>query len=137
MSPNRQCHYIAAYLRRHLDYIGSWDRAVTMQWVKWFIGHGRALMLTDGRKVVGVTLVRLMDEPEQATGHYFDNDGHIAYIEVTACDHGYMPYLFTLFRQTFPRADKMAWCRNKHGNRPVMADMKAMANRLAIKHHHG
>lgn len=133
MSPNRQCHYIAAYLRRHLTYIRCWDRARTMEWVSWFMNHGRALMVTEGNHLVGVTLVRLVDQPEQAIGHYFDCGGRTVYIEVTACDHGKMPYLFTLLKQTFPHADRMAWVRSKYNNRPVVTDMKKAAKLFAIK----
>lgn len=122
---SRQCHYIAAYLRRHLAYIRAWDRQGTLEWVRWFIAHGRCLSITDGNQLVGVSLVRLVDEPGQAHACYCDTGGHIAYIEVTACERGNMPYLFTLFRQTFPQADKMAWMRAKYGNRPVITTIKA------------
>jgi hypothetical protein len=119
----RECHYIAAYLRRHLSYIRNWDRKGTLAWVKWFIAHGRALTITEGNKLVGVTLVRLVDQPEQAIGYYTDTGGDCAYVEVTACEKGMMPYLFTLLCQTFPNADKMAWVRSKYSNRPVIVPM--------------
>lgn len=121
---SRQCHYIAAYLRRHLPFIRNWDGQATLAWVRWFIEHGRAIAIMDGRKLVGVALVRLVDNPEQANEHYSDTGGKLAYIEVTVCRDGMMPYLFTHFRRTFPLADRMAWVRSKHHNRPVSTDMK-------------
>lgn len=130
MSPNRQAHYIAAFLRRHLDYIRGWDRAGTMAWVRWFMAHGRALMVTDKNHLVGVTLVRLVDEPAQAHGCYVDTGGPIAYIEATACEKGHMPHLFTLFRHTFPQADRMAWMRAKYGNRPVIVPINQAERRF-------
>lgn len=131
MSYTRQNHYIAAYLRRHLTHIRQWDRRGTMEWVKWFIAHGRCLCVTDGRKLVGVTLVRLVDDPGQAEAAYLDTGGAVAYIEATACERGNMPYLFTLLCEHFPSADQMAWVRSKHHNRPFVSPLAKVAPHLS------
>lgn len=117
MSHTRENHYIAAYLRRHLDHIRGWSQHGTMEWVRWFIAHGRCLTITDGKKLVGVTLVRCLDNKEQAEAPYADTGGKTGYIEATACQNGNMPYLFTLFCRTFPQVEEMVWVRSKHNNR--------------------
>ena len=70
MPYSRDTHHIAAYMRRHFDHVRKWSREGTLQWVKWFLCHGRAISLTNGHKMVGVVLVRLVDQPEQAATYH-------------------------------------------------------------------
>lgn len=130
MAYARDTHYVAAFLRHHLPILRGWSRDGTLRWVKWFMCHGRALLIKDGRKLVGVTLVRLVDTKDQAATDYLDTGGRLAYIEVTACHNGLMPHLFQLLRTTFPHADTMAWARSKYHNRPVTVPMAKAAVRF-------
>jgi hypothetical protein len=130
MAYARDTHYVAAFLRRHLPILKDWTREGTLQWVKWFMCHQRALLVKDGPKLVGVTLVRLVDTNDQAATDYLDTGGRLAYIEVTACQKGIMPNLFNLLRQTFPHADRMAWARSKYNNRTIAVPMAKAALRF-------
>lgn len=127
----RDTIYTAAFLRRHLPQLRQWTDEGTLQWVKWFMCHERALLVKRGRKLLGVTLVRLVHTKEQAATDYSDTGGPIAYIEVTACAPGVMPALFMLFRHTFPNADRMAWARSKYNNRPIVVPMAKAEVRFA------
>lgn len=131
MTYARDTIYVAAFLRRHLPELRQWTTEGTLQWVKWFMCHGRALLIKRGKRLLGVTLVRLVDTREQAAIDYTDTGGKLAYIEVTACAPGIMPALFILLRRTFPTADRMAWVRGKHNNRPVIVPMAKAALRFA------
>lgn len=130
MSHSRENHYIAAYLRRHLPHIRAWDGLGTMEWVRWFIAHGRCLTVTDGRKLVGVSLIRCLDNKEQAETPYTDTGGKTAYVEATACKKGNIPYLFTLFCRTFPQVNQLAWVRSKHNNRVFSSEIGKVAHHL-------
>lgn len=130
----RDTIYVTAFLRRHLPQLRSWSAEGTLQWVKWFMCHRRALLIKDGRRLMGVTLLRLVDNNEQAGTNYADTGGRVAYIEVTACRNGIMPNLFKLFRETFPHADTIAWARSKYNNRPITVPMAKAALRFTPHH---
>ena len=123
MSPLRESYYIAAYLRRKLPFIAAWDAKATVAWVQWFMRHNRAIALYSHRRLVGVVLVRLVDDARQAATDYADTGGKMAYIEVTAARNGAMPALFHSLRASFPHTDTMAWVRSKFQNRPCVIPM--------------
>lgn len=131
MSPVRESHYIAAYLRRHLAFIRAWDAAATVRWVQWFMRRGRAIVLFHRGKLAAAALIRLVDTKEQAGECFTDKvDGRIAYVEVTACNPGILPVFFTHFRKVFPNAVKMAWARSKYNNRAIVIPMSRAALRF-------
>lgn len=131
MSPERESRYITAYLRRRLPFMKSWDPATTVRWVQWFMRMGRAVVLGSDGRLIGVVLVRLVDDPKDATDPYKDTAGRVLYVEATACEPGMMPVLFKQLRASFPAADTISWVRSKHGNRPFVAPINQVAPRFA------
>lgn len=131
MKHSRDTMIAAAYLRHRLPFMKAWDVAATRRWVGWFMAHGRAIMTWNGRRIVGVALVRLLDNASRALDPWADTDGRIAYIEVAACEKGTLPHLFYLFRHTFPHASHMSWVRSKYNNRPITITMAKATQRFA------
>ena len=133
MSPVRESHYIAAYLRRKFDFIRKWTRRGTLLWVQWYMRHGRCLTMYLKGRLVGVTMLRFLDEPMQGLTDYFDTGGRVAYIETTACDRGMMPPMFKHLRLTFPALDTICWVRSKHQNRPVIFPISRVTPKLLAR----
>lgn len=123
---------MASLIREELSFCETWDRDRLNAWVQWFINAGRYYAISKDGKLVGLALVRLVDNEEQCNEHYRDTGGKICYVEATVCgEQGGMKELFGMMWDDVGKfAEKIAWVRHKYENRVLITDMDKAKRRF-------
>ena len=123
---------MAELVRENLAFCSEWSRERLMEWIQWFINNDRYYAVSDGKSLVGLTLVRFVDREEDCHEYYRDTEGPICYVEMTVCDHPDALRLMyrMLWNHLGKNAKKMAWVRHKYGERVTIVDMDAAKRRL-------
>jgi len=123
---------MADLISANLDFCSDWGRDRLLDWVQWFVNNDRYYAITVGGKLVGLTLVRMVDTEEQCHEHYKDTEGPICYIELAISR--YPKSLNEMYRMIWNDwkevAKRMAWARHKYDNRVTITDMKKVKYRF-------
>jgi hypothetical protein len=123
---------MASLIREELSFCETWDRDRLNAWVQWFVNAGRYYAISRDGSLVGVALIRLVDNEEQCHEHYVDTGGQICYVEATVCSEpGGMGEMFGMMWDDVGEfTKKIAWVRSKHDNRVLVTDMERAKRRL-------
>ena len=123
---------MADLLMGSLDFCSEWSRERLLDWLQWFVNKDRYYAVEAGGKLVGLALIRMVDNEEQCNEHYKDTEGPICYIE--AAISRYPRSLNEMYRMIWDDwkgiAEKMAWMRHKYNNRVTIVDMKRAKRRF-------
>ena len=127
---------IAAFVRRHWDGCRYWSRDKLVRWVKWFVDHERAYVVTNAGKIKGVAFVRYVSSKEEAENGFVDSDGPVAFVDLTvANDPRAMKALFSLMYAIKGHTKKLiAWTRQKYSDRITIREMDIAKRQLSLSH---
>ena len=117
---------------RNLEHCRKWEPATLLRWVEWFIVKKRYWTVIRDGELVGVGLVRFVDDEDGCREDYTDTGGKGCFVDTAVAQgDGVLKELYTkMFNDIGHQADTMAWVRPKHDDKIVCVPMERARRRL-------
>ena len=120
------------FYRKHLAHCRDWEVSTLLKWVEWFIVKGRYYVVIRDGELVGLSLVRFVDDEAGCRKDYTDTGGKVCFVDATvATGKGALKELYTkMFNEIGHKCETMAWVRPKHNDKIVCVPMESARRRL-------
>lgn len=123
---------IAAFIKRHWPACRLTPRDILVSWVEWYVNDGRCGVVLFRGKIIGVGLVRLLEEKKQQVNEYAHFEGgEIAWIELVVCkQRRAMQALWGLMLGRCKGVTQVGWKRRKYTARMRLLPLESVSPKL-------